>query len=105
MGTTDIPTFAPSTSSDARYDPYGRWHTVQEAQPYNNQMIDLQVPNQELPTIEVPEIKPIEEKQVDFKEKTVESLDKKVSTGNISFKKRKNNNEVKRSIRPRTDED
>lgn len=96
----------PSTSG-VKYDPYGKWHTI-EKKNYDEKMPDLQLPNQDLNEILFPVEIDKKEKKIEFKEKTLESMGKRLaplSTSGSLFKKRKNVSEKSKNVRRREDDD
>ncbi|CAG2120529.1 unnamed protein product, partial [Medioppia subpectinata] len=89
------------------YNPYGRWKTVANRE-FDDKMIDLQLPDQQLPQIVAPIVADNDrEVKIEFSEKTVDSLKNKFNSSvkkeeKISFKKRKTDSN--RSVRQRTDD-
>ncbi|KAJ4430202.1 hypothetical protein ANN_22412 [Periplaneta americana] len=82
-----------------RVDPYGSWKTIETRLP---EPVDLQLPEQEYVPIKVPSVA---EPQVKFKEKTLSGLGEDAGGAGASFKKRKLNNNPKRNMRQRLNED
>ncbi|RWS25862.1 hypothetical protein B4U80_00601, partial [Leptotrombidium deliense] len=92
----------PSTSKTFKIEPYGKWQVVND-KPYNENMVDLQLPNSTLPQLaEQPVVTLTDErKKIEFKEKVVETLDPKRKAGECSFTFKKRKTDTKRCLRQR----
>ncbi|RWS15737.1 hypothetical protein B4U79_14030 [Dinothrombium tinctorium] len=91
-----------SSTNTFKVEPYGKWQTV-DNRPYNENMVDLQLPNAKLPQLSVPETPKEKKEKVELSEKVVESLEPKRSGENVSFTFKKRKVE-KRQLRQRDDE-
>jgi len=107
---SDMPPMAGPLSS-GRYDPYGKWQTVTN-RVFDDKMIDLQLPDQQLPQIVAPVVteEAKKETKIQFKEKTVDSLKNKGFSNSaldktVTFKKRKLGSDTKRNVRQRNDDE
>jgi hypothetical protein len=107
--TGPAPSATPAEGGVYKHEPYGRWQTITE-KPYDDSMIDLQLPDgnqggfvEVEPVIE--ELKVEKKPPLEFKEKTAATLGKNsFSKGDSMFKKRKASETAKRNVRSRTDE-
>lgn len=114
LGTTSAPPLPGPNASDCKYNPLGRWRTVEEKAPVDPNMPDLQLPTsgKELSSSEkrVLEIGYQKEEEFDFKEKTLEtplkpSVKKEADKGGFKFKKRKVDDTQSKNIRQRSAND
>lgn len=108
----DVPLKEGQSVPTFKYEPYGKWQTVNNRE-FDDKMVDLQLPDQQLPQICAPVVveESPKEKKIQFKEKTVESLKKDFGISNITsnktitFKKRKLGSDTKRNVRQRNEDE
>uniref|UniRef100_T1IPJ5 WW domain-containing protein n=1 Tax=Strigamia maritima TaxID=126957 RepID=T1IPJ5_STRMM len=82
-------------------NPYGSWVTVSTSRP---KQIDFQLPKlEERVEIVIPEV--YEEPQMKFEEKVMPNLNIKTSNSQVGFKKRKINDNFKRNIRQKLEDE